>query len=258
MSGVTTETCIEGGQDMTGIISGDWSAYNNINLTGVNTFVARAASASRGGNIEIHLDSPAGTLLARARFREPAAGRTYADAYCKISGASGTHDGLSGLYRRRAGVCSIWSFLASLRAAGLFAPIGAWQHLFLEVIGQRQVCHAPNGGIPHLDRPKRDRLARPEAISNRTMRAAATSRLLALVNTKYVTAENDGASPLIANRTGVAVGKRLRSSHAGDGNIALRAMNNGMYVTARTTAAPTPRLRTAPPLAPGNPLRRIL
>src|ERR1039458_684465 len=39
MSGVTTETCAEGGQDLTGIASGDWSAYNSINLTGVNTFV---------------------------------------------------------------------------------------------------------------------------------------------------------------------------------------------------------------------------
>jgi hypothetical protein len=67
MSGVTIEPCSEGGQDVGSINPGDWTAYSNLTLSSINTFVARVASASAGGNIEIHLDSPAGTLVGPAR-----------------------------------------------------------------------------------------------------------------------------------------------------------------------------------------------
>jgi fibronectin type 3 domain-containing protein len=55
---------------------------------------------------------------------------------------------------------------------------------------------------------------------------------LALVNSNYVTAENNGASPLIANRTAVGSWETFTEFDAGGGNIGLRAMNDGKYVTA--------------------------
>ena len=91
MSGVVIEPCAEGGQDISGLEAGDWSAYNNINLTGVNTFVVRAASASSGGNIEVHLDGPTGTLVGTCVISATGGEQTYLNSYCTITGASGTH-----------------------------------------------------------------------------------------------------------------------------------------------------------------------
>ena len=56
--------------------------------------------------------------------------------------------------------------------------------------------------------------------------------LLALVDAQYVCAENNGASPLIANRAAVGSWETYTEFDAGGGNISLRAMNDGLYVTA--------------------------
>ena len=86
-AGVVVENCSEGGQDVS-VANSTWSAYGNFNLTGVNTFVARVASAGSGGNIEIHLDSPAGTLVGTCPVPATGGGQIYADAYCSVSGAT--------------------------------------------------------------------------------------------------------------------------------------------------------------------------
>ncbi|HEX4349668.1 MAG TPA: carbohydrate-binding protein, partial [Verrucomicrobiae bacterium] len=90
MSGVITENCIEGGQDVTGITSGDWAAFSNLNLNGANAFVARAASATSGGNLEIHLDSPGGTLIGVCGIPGTGGWQNFTDAFCAITNASGT------------------------------------------------------------------------------------------------------------------------------------------------------------------------
>src|SRR5262249_22061299 len=82
----------EGGQDISDIQSGDWSAYNNLNLTGAELFVARVASAATGGSIEIHLDSPSGTLIGTCPVPATGADQTYANAFCEVSSASGVHN----------------------------------------------------------------------------------------------------------------------------------------------------------------------
>jgi len=79
--------------------------------------------------------------------------------------------------------------------------------------------------------------------------------LLAAVNGKYVTAENGGASPLIANRTGVGSWETFTEFDAGNGNIALRAMNNGKYVTA-DNGGTNALIANSTPLAFGSLLRR--
>ncbi len=56
--------------------------------------------------------------------------------------------------------------------------------------------------------------------------------LLAQANGRYVTAENGGGSPLIANRTAVGAWERYDQVDAGGGYIALRSHANGLYVTA--------------------------
>jgi hypothetical protein len=91
MSGVATEACSEGGQDLTGIANGDWAAYGGINLNGLSAFAARGTSAGIGGNIEIHLDSPGGTLAGVCSVPGTAGWQNFTDAFCSLTNATGTH-----------------------------------------------------------------------------------------------------------------------------------------------------------------------
>jgi hypothetical protein len=61
--------------------------------------------------------------------------------------------------------------------------------------------------------------------------------LRATVNSKYVTADNAGASALIANGTAIGVSQQFDQLDAGGGNIALRAHANGKIVTADNAGA---------------------
>jgi hypothetical protein len=61
--------------------------------------------------------------------------------------------------------------------------------------------------------------------------------LRAMVNNMIVTADNAGASPLIANRTAIGTWEQFDLLNAGNGNIALRAHANNMIVTADNAGA---------------------
>jgi hypothetical protein len=61
--------------------------------------------------------------------------------------------------------------------------------------------------------------------------------LRALANNNYVTADNAGASPLIANRTAAQAWEQFDLLDAGGGNIALRAHANNLIVTADNAGA---------------------
>ena len=92
-SGIATENCGEGGLDVCNIQNGDYTVYNNFNLTGApTTFQARVASATSGGTIEVRQDSATGTLLGTCTVAGTGAWQTYTTASCTISGASGTHN----------------------------------------------------------------------------------------------------------------------------------------------------------------------
>jgi hypothetical protein len=60
---------------------------------------------------------------------------------------------------------------------------------------------------------------------------------LANANGKYVTADNGGASPLIANRTSVGTSEKFTVVDAGGGKIGLRAMANNKIVCADNNGA---------------------
>src|SRR5258707_1291278 len=78
-------------QDIGGITSGDWAAYNNVNLSGVNAFVARVTCTNSGSSIQIFLDGTNGTLIGSCAIPLTGGAQTYANAYCGITGASATH-----------------------------------------------------------------------------------------------------------------------------------------------------------------------
>jgi hypothetical protein len=56
-------------------------------------------------------------------------------------------------------------------------------------------------------------------------------------NSDYVTAENNGGSPLIANRTAVGNWEQFDEINEGNGEIALRSHANGLIVTAEDAGA---------------------
>src|SRR5271157_1880554 len=88
-SGVTTETCSEGVQDVTSIRNGSSISFNNVafDSSGIQCFEARIASNGPGGYIEVHLDSLAGSLIGTCETRPATGGwQTWTGRTCRISG----------------------------------------------------------------------------------------------------------------------------------------------------------------------------
>jgi uncharacterized protein (TIGR03790 family) len=90
--GVQAENCAEGGMDVTNIGSGSYTVYGNVPLTGAATLAVRVASGAAGGNVELHLDMPSGTLLGTCTVPATGGGQTWTTRTCPLSTATGSHD----------------------------------------------------------------------------------------------------------------------------------------------------------------------
>jgi fibronectin type 3 domain-containing protein len=230
MSGVVLELCGEGGQDVGGIHNGDWTAYNAVTLTGPNTFVARTASAGFGGNIEIHLASPTGTLVGVCPVGGTGGSQFYVNSYCPITGATGAHT-VYLVYRGAAGT------LFSLEYFAFFAapPNPSYQLVVgdkyaLKSLANGKYVTAPNGGANSLIASSMSVGTAEEFLV--VDAGGGNIGFQAMVNSNIVTAENAGNSPLIANRASVGPWETFTELEAGGGNIAIRADVNDKYVTA--------------------------
>jgi arabinoxylan arabinofuranohydrolase len=120
-SGIETEPCSEGGMDVTNINNGDWIKVRGVDFgTGAKSFSARVASASSGGNIELRLDSPTGTLIGTCVVASTGGAQTWADSTCPVTGATGVKD----LYLKFTGGSSLlfsvnyWQFTSVDGSAG--------------------------------------------------------------------------------------------------------------------------------------------
>jgi hypothetical protein len=92
-SGIQSENCSEGGQNIGYIENGDYAVYKNVDFgTGVTDFKARVASDTSGGNIEIRLDSATGPLVGTCSVSGTGGWQNWVDANCSVSGVNGTHD----------------------------------------------------------------------------------------------------------------------------------------------------------------------
>jgi arabinoxylan arabinofuranohydrolase len=90
---VRTETCSEGGMDVTGIENGDYIKVKGVDFgAGASSFEAGVASAGSGGAIEIRLDSQTGTLVGTCAVSGTGGAQTWLTESCPVSGASGVHD----------------------------------------------------------------------------------------------------------------------------------------------------------------------
>ncbi len=92
-SGVETEQCDEGGMNVGHIENGDYIKIKGVNFgSGATSFDARVASATSGGNIELRLDSPTGTLVGTCSVSGTDGWQTWTTESCKVIGATGIHD----------------------------------------------------------------------------------------------------------------------------------------------------------------------
>jgi hypothetical protein len=92
-SGVKTEPCSEGGMDVCNIENGDYIKVKGVDFgSGAESFEARVASATKGGKIELRLDSTNGTLVGTCKVRGTGGWQTWVNKSCKVSGAAGVHD----------------------------------------------------------------------------------------------------------------------------------------------------------------------
>jgi hypothetical protein len=91
--GLKTETCGEGGMDVTEIQSGDYIKVKGVDFGGGATSLdVRVASAGSGGSIEVRLESKTGTLVGTCAVAGTGGAQTWATKTCPISGANGVHD----------------------------------------------------------------------------------------------------------------------------------------------------------------------
>ncbi|MGD9420477.1 MAG: carbohydrate-binding protein [Verrucomicrobiota bacterium JB025] len=94
-SGVSTQTTTDtgGGLNAQAINHNDWCAYQNVDFgNGAASFLARVASNTSGGNIEIRLGSPTGTLVGTCTVPGTNGWQTWETVSTELSGVSGAHD----------------------------------------------------------------------------------------------------------------------------------------------------------------------
>jgi uncharacterized protein (TIGR03790 family) len=90
--GVRAESCAEGGMDVGFIGNGSYTMYKGVSLSGAKTLVARIASGGPGGNVEVHLDGAAGTMLGSCKIPATGDWQTWSTQTCPLSAATGVHD----------------------------------------------------------------------------------------------------------------------------------------------------------------------
>ena len=93
MSGVQTEACAEGGENVGYIENGDYMVFNNINFdSGAVSLDARVATVTAGGSIEVRLDSIDGPLVGTCVVTNTGGFQNWITNNCAISGLYGKHD----------------------------------------------------------------------------------------------------------------------------------------------------------------------
>ncbi len=92
-SGIQTEACSEGGEDVGYIENGDYVVYSNIDFgSGAKSFQVRTASGTEGGKIEIRVDSVTGPLVGNCPVSSSGDWQTWVNTECDVEGVSGVHD----------------------------------------------------------------------------------------------------------------------------------------------------------------------
>jgi pectinesterase len=92
MSGVQTEACSEGGQNVGFIHNNDWIRFSVNFGSGVTGFSARVASNTTGGTIKLRLGSAGGTQIGSCNVANTGGWQNWTTVTGAASGASGVQD----------------------------------------------------------------------------------------------------------------------------------------------------------------------
>ncbi|MBN1577446.1 MAG: family 43 glycosylhydrolase [Chitinispirillaceae bacterium] len=88
--GIETDVCSEGGMMLTSLAAGDYTGLSGVDFgDGASEFEVRAASASGGGTVEVHLGSQTGTLAGSCEISATGGWTTWKTFSCDVSGCSG-------------------------------------------------------------------------------------------------------------------------------------------------------------------------
>ncbi len=93
MLGVQTETCSEGGLDVSYIDNSDWIRFAAVNFgTGATGVSARVASNTSGGTIKFRIDAAGGTQIGAINVANTGGWQNWTTLTGSVSGVSGVHD----------------------------------------------------------------------------------------------------------------------------------------------------------------------
>ncbi|MFC7725283.1 ThuA domain-containing protein [Nocardioides sp. GCM10028917] len=89
-AGVTTQPTTDtgGGQNVNGVETGDWFAWDVMNLTGITGVSMRAASTTAGATFEVRQGSPTGTAIGTLTVPNTGGAQTYQNVSTTFTGAS--------------------------------------------------------------------------------------------------------------------------------------------------------------------------
>ncbi len=91
-SGVRTEDCSEGGQDIGYIENGDYIMFRNVDFEdGAKSFTARVAGGQEGSTIEVYIDSLDETPVAKCSIDPTDGWQNWTDVSCNTALISGKH-----------------------------------------------------------------------------------------------------------------------------------------------------------------------
>lgn len=92
-SGVKSENCAEGGQNVGYIENGDYIMFKGVDFEdGAKSFTARIASALTGGNIELYLDKLSDSPVAVCKASGTGNWQEYVDVSGNVGNITGVHD----------------------------------------------------------------------------------------------------------------------------------------------------------------------
>ncbi len=129
-NGLTIEDCqdVDGGKSLAYIGNGDFAGYDFLYFPkGTKGFVARVATETEGGNIEVRLDHPSGELVGKCSVKNTGGFQNYVDVSC---GLTGSIEGLHKVFliftgERDNGICNLNWFKFT---KGAFDPVKAKEY----------------------------------------------------------------------------------------------------------------------------------
>lgn len=91
-SGIKTEDCSEGGQNIGYIENDDYIMFRNVDFEdGAKSFTARVAGGQDGCAIEVYVDSLDGTPIAKCSIPSTGGWQSWTDVFCNTAAVTGKH-----------------------------------------------------------------------------------------------------------------------------------------------------------------------